>query len=142
MGTAERALRMIQLAGQFCEPRDIHYTGIDLFEGRSEADGPGLSLKAAHCRLTATGARIRLVPGTPVEAFSRVANSLGTVDILLLSPRPDLQPLDNAWLFIPRLLHGQSQVFLETPSSGRGTSIRLLDLDEIGQRAGAIRRAA
>ena len=142
IGTTERAVRMIQIASEFYDPRDIHYTGIDLFEDRSESDGPGVPLKLAHRTLKGTGARIQLVPGTPSEAFSRIANSLGKIDMLVLSPRPDADQLAHAWFFIPRLLHDKSQVFLETPSPSGGVSFRLVDFDEIENLAGALRRRA
>ena len=55
VGDACRALRMIEMAKQNCSPPDIHYVGMDLFEGRPGSDGPSISLKAAHQMLRAHG---------------------------------------------------------------------------------------
>jgi hypothetical protein len=142
IGTARRALRLIQVAGGDDGAADIQYTGIDLFEDRSEADGEGLSLKEAHRLLKATGARVRLVPGDPETGLSSVANALGKVDLLLLSPRPDAGQLGHAWFFIPRLLHPRTLVFLESFSAEGLASLRRVDPAEIHQRAGAIYRRA
>ena len=55
IGTTQRAVRIIETA-QLVSPNDeIHFTGIDLFEARTSADGPGVSLLMAHRRLAATG---------------------------------------------------------------------------------------
>jgi hypothetical protein len=133
---------MLEVAAQFHCPRDIRYTGIDLFEARSAADGPGISLKAAHQLLQPTGARIQLVPGTPQEGLARVANELGKVDLVVLSAQPDVQHLAHAWFYIPRLLDERSQVFLETIQPGGLASLRLVDPTEIHLLAGAMRRRA
>src|ERR1700722_2539615 len=76
VGTMQRALRLIEVAAE-AGPKQVSYTGIDLFEMRSESDGPGVSLKLAHRELQATGARVRLVPGNARSALPQSANSLG-----------------------------------------------------------------
>ena len=62
VGSGQRALRMIEVAQQASAPTDIHYVGIDPFEGRSEPNIPGTSLKEIHQLLRATGVRVQLVP--------------------------------------------------------------------------------
>ena len=54
LGTGQRAVHIIEVLKEFHEVRDIHYTGVDLFEARTAADGPGISLREAHCLLKAT----------------------------------------------------------------------------------------
>src|SRR3972149_208521 len=71
-----RALRMIDAAARFNDPSDIQYTGMDRFEDRAEADGPGLSLIAAHRILKPSGARVKLIPGDPLRSLARAANDL------------------------------------------------------------------
>ena len=141
VGTGERAVRMIQAAAEYCTPADISYTGVDLFETRSATDGPGISLKAAHCLLKATGARIQLVPGEPTDALARVANSLHNVDLLLITLPEDAERFASAWFYVPRLLHNESQVFVETLSGGNA-SLRLVDHTEIRSLANPPRRRA
>jgi hypothetical protein len=136
IGTGERALRMLELAGEYHGPSDLHYVGIDLFEDRPASNGPGLSLKEAHRLLKASGARIQLAPGTPLEGLAREANRLGKVDLIVVSPQPNAQQLAYAWFYIPRLLHEQSVVLLETSDQDENPSVRVVDRAEIELLAG------
>jgi hypothetical protein len=136
IGSAQRAVRMIQIAQATVAAGEVQYTGIDPFEDRSQTDGLGLSLKEAHRKLKATGARIRLVPGSPEAGLSRVANALGKVDLLVLSASPDPQSLAQAWFFVPRLLDDRTLVFLEGAAfPDGGASFRRVDPAEIRQWA-------
>ena len=139
-----RAMRMIDLAGRYHPSEDIQFTGLDLFEDRSSADGPGVTLKMAHRLLKATGARVRLIPGDPFSGLSQVANSLGQVDLIVISPRLDPRNLAKAWFYIPRLLHGRSQVFQGGILPGGEPTLRLLAHSEIDSLAAVatVRRAA
>jgi hypothetical protein len=142
IGAAQRSRRMIEMAAQFQPARDIHYTGIDLFEDRQGCEVPGISLKAAHQLLKPTGARIQLAPGAPHDGLARIANSLGKVDLIVLSPWPDAKCLASAWFYIPRLLHDQTVVLLETLQPGEETSLRMVDRAEIEMLAAVPRRRA
>ncbi|MGO9107637.1 MAG: hypothetical protein ACLP9L_00255 [Thermoguttaceae bacterium] len=135
LGTGQRAVHIIEVLREFHEASDIHYTGVDLFEGRTAADGPGISLREAHRLLKATGARIQLVPGTAGEALSRIANGVSQVDALLISGRISPEQLPPAWFFLPRMIHAQTQVYQETLSAGGGTAMRLLEAQEVEQLA-------
>ena len=108
-----RAMRMIEVAGRYCPPEKIEFTGVDPFEGRSSADGPGATLKLAHRVLHRTGARVQLIPGDPFAGLSRCANAIGQVDLIVISSRLDPRSLAKAWFYVPRLLHGQTQIFHE-----------------------------
>jgi hypothetical protein len=145
MGSGERALKMIRLAALKNAPHQIDYAGIDLFDARSSNDGPGLTVKEAYRKLVTTGARIRLVPGDPLTALSRVANELLESDLVIVSAGLDAESLLKAWFFLPRMLHAGSHVFVEERDDREGrTSLRLLTSAEIAQRAApdAFRRAA
>jgi hypothetical protein len=111
IGDGLRAVRMIRLAGAYCD-KPIRYTAIDLFEAR-EDDDSGLTLKEAYRGLKATGARVQVVPGDPLAALSRVANSLPGTDLLLISADQDQESLSAAWFYVPRMLHTESRVFVE-----------------------------
>ena len=89
VGNGRRALRMIEVAKLASPRQDICYVGMDLFEGRTESDGPGLSLKAAYQFLRGVGARVQLVPGNPAESLAHAANSLGKVDLLIVPAELD-----------------------------------------------------
>jgi len=121
---------------------DVHYTGIDPFEARSTADGPGLSLKMAHRLMNGTGARIRLVPGDPLSALARTANSLGSTDLVVISHRQDPQSLAGAWFYLPRLLYPGSVVFAEQRVPGGGLALQVVSLGEIERLAAAATRRA
>jgi hypothetical protein len=135
IGIGQRAIRMIEVASRFHPIREIQFVGMDLFEARSSADGPGVTLKMAYRLLNATRARVQLVPGDPLTGLMRVANALGQVDLMVISSRLDPGQLRKAWLYVPRLLHERSQVFLERTLAGGRTSVRLLERSEIEQLA-------
>ncbi len=71
IGDGSRSLRMIDAAARHADRQNIHYVGIDSFEGRNPADGPGLSLIEAHRLLKLSEAKIKLIPGDPCEALAR-----------------------------------------------------------------------
>ena len=145
VGDARRALRMIEIAQQSCLPQDIHYVGMDLFEGRDGSGGRSISLKAAHQLLRATGVRVQLVPGNPPDALIRLANSLGKVDLLIVPA--ELQSAEHArtWFFVPRFLHERSLVFVEGVRSDGRKTLQVkprAEIDQIATAATIRRRAA
>jgi hypothetical protein len=144
IGEAQRALRMIEMARLASPGEEIQYTGIDLFEGRSTADGPGVSLKMAHRILSATEAKVRLIPGDPANALARMANTLGHADLVVISAWRDTASLAKAWYYLPRILHPASEVLLEDCQSGGCPKLRGLTLSEIATlaSAAAVRRVA
>lgn len=141
IGVGERTLRVLE----HCPGNDeTSYTGIDLFEARQNGDGAGLSLKEAHKLLSATGAKVRLVPGDPYGALSRSANAIGKQDLIVISADQDRESLAKAWFYVPRLLGETTKVFLEERLEGV-TTLRTVPHDEIASLAqppGKGRRAA
>jgi hypothetical protein len=113
VATGRRALRMIDVARLASPAAEVHYVGLDPFEGRSESDGPGLTLKAAHQLLRRDGVRVQLIPGTPADSLTRVANSLGKVDVLIVPAALESASFARTWFFVPRMLHERSLVFVE-----------------------------
>jgi len=144
IAVGQRASRMIEMARRFHPVAEVRYAGIDPFEARSAMDGPGVTLKMAHRLLHSTGAQVQLIPGDPLAALSRTANSLGQVDLMVVSSRLDPRQLARAWFYVPRLLHERSVVLLEKLLPGGHTSVRLVTGDEIETLAAADagRRAA
>jgi hypothetical protein len=140
VGPGDRTLRVLEL----CGPTDeTAYTGIDLFEARQNGDGPGLSLKEAHKKLTTTGAKVRLIPGDPNSALTRSANALADQDLILISADQDRASLARAWFYVPRMLH-ESTIVLEEARLDGEITLKPISHEEIRQRAAAAkgRRAA
>jgi len=142
IGTGERAQRMIEVTALHGPVGQVRYTGVDLFEARSRADGPGLSLKEAHRLLKATGVRVQLLPGDPFTALSRAPSNLVGTDLVVISPHHDAKSLERAWYYLPRMLGPNSRVLVQESGDGQG-SVRLLTAKEIEKLAGfSLRRYA
>jgi len=144
IGNGRRAVRMIQAAGHRIGTESVRYVGLDPFEARTAADGPGVTLKMAHRLLTSTGARVRLLPGDPLHSLAVHANQLGQYDLIVVSSRLDRASLAGVWFYVPRLLHAKSQVMLESTALGGKLSLRSVSRREIESLASetAARRAA
>jgi hypothetical protein len=106
---------MIEVAKLASPGQEVHYVGFDPFEGRSEADGPGLTLKATYQLLRRDGVRVQLIPGEPADSLIQVANSLGKVDLLIVPAALEAAAFARMWFFVPRMLHERSLVFVEQP---------------------------
>jgi hypothetical protein len=130
IGLAQRSLNAVTLATKQYPDERISYTAIDLFE-TSPGGRAALGLKKAHQLLSATGAKIQLVPGDPFSALARMANSLMGTDLLIVSADQLGQSLDRAWFYVPRMLHDNSIVLLEETTSDGTTSFRQLAKNEI-----------
>jgi hypothetical protein len=133
VGTGERAVNAIELLKEFHAAGEIHYTGIDLFESRLIGDGPRLTLRDAHRLLKPTAARIQLVPGTPGEALSRVANGLKEIDAVIISGEHTFEQFAKIWFYLPRMVRAETQFFQETPTAGGAAAMRLLEAHEISR---------
>jgi len=146
IGVGQRAVRMIRVAGLLNPIRQVHFVGMDLFESGPGASGPSIPLKAAYRLLHGTGARVQLVPGDPIDSLAQTANALRQVDLLIFTSRLDPTRLDRAWFYVPRLLHEQSQVYVENRLPDGGISLKRVAPQEIRNLAAvaacARRRAA
>jgi hypothetical protein len=136
-----RTERLLEVAAWQPKCLPLQYTGIDLFDSRP-AGQPKLSLKQAFHDLRATGATIRLVPGDPLAALCRTANALTGTDLLLVSGPQDPHSLAAAWKYVPRMIHGETLVFVEQAGeSAKNPAWRLLPAAEITRLAAAAGRA-
>jgi hypothetical protein len=144
IGGGRRAQRMIEAAKLVSPAEEVHYVGIDLFEGRPEPTGPILSLKGAHRLLSGTAARVQLVPGNPSDALTRIANSLGKVDLLIVPAELDSASHSRFWFFVPRMLDERSLVMVERTGENEQTVLTPKPRAEIDALAapGKKRRAA
>jgi hypothetical protein len=143
IGPAQRARRMIGLAERCSPNARIHYTGIDLFEARDASSATGLTLKEAYRQLKATSARVRLAPGDPLSALSRIANVLIGTDLIIISAGVDESSLSQAWRFVPRMLHPGSQIYVQHGPTSEAP-FQLLTAAELADLAAprTLRRAA
>jgi hypothetical protein len=143
VGQGVRTRRLFELAVKpvhAAEP--LRYTGIDLFEARHAEVPPALSLKQAHSQLKTDHVQLQLVPGDPLMALSRAANSLAGTDLLIISLDQHSPALQQAWRFVPRMLHAKSLVYVEHPGKKSGeTKCELLSLDEVHRLAAEAQRA-
>lgn len=138
LGQAERSLRMIELAGLHAPAQEIRYTGVDPFEARDPADGPGLNLKTAHRLLKSTGARVQLLPGDPLSAIARTANSLQNIDLVVVSASATLA-MEETWFYVPRMLHDGSRIFMEH-ARGKEVEFRQLGAADVARLCPTTRR--
>jgi hypothetical protein len=142
LGTLERTLRMLRVAERFAEGRKLEYTGFDLFEARP-AGRPSLPLIAAHRRLKATSARVKLIPGEPERTLRGAANTLSQIDLLLVAGDLDDAAMQETWHYVPRML-GDETLVLHMPSPIGPPSIAPITPLDLARRLQAFprRRAA
>jgi hypothetical protein len=113
VGKGVRTKRLFELAVKpehSVEP--LLYTGIDLFEAR-DPQSPGLSLKQAYQTLQTEHVKLRFVPGDPLSALARSANTIGNADVVIIAADQAGESLDAAWRYVPRIIHAQSLVYRE-----------------------------
>jgi hypothetical protein len=120
MGPSRRTLRMIDLAGRVSRGESVRYAAIDLFETRPPESSPGLPLKETHKLLKSTRAHVQLIPGDPASALSRSANALANMDLVIISADYDEASLAEAWFYLPRMLHANSAVYIESKTTATG----------------------
>ena len=135
IGWGQRALRLIEVAA--CSGHQVRYTGIDEFESRRSDAAQGLTLKQAYQTLRQTPAAIQLVPGDPLAALTRAANSLTGTDLLVVSLDVQAEALARAWRYVPRMLHRGSLVYVEEACSGGDRRFVRLAAGEINRLAEA-----
>jgi hypothetical protein len=134
---------MIDVAANFSQRSEIQYFGIDPFEDRTQNQGLGLTFIDAHRLFKRSGAKVKLIPGDPLSGVERTANTLGQVDLLLISSQFESSQLDPLWIYIPRLLHEHTLVFLEQDRANGRKAMLTISHHEINHWASqAIRRKA
>lgn len=137
LGMLVRTERLLEATAAGRPAAEIHYVGIDRFEGRGPSDPPGVTLKQAHQRLHGRG-RVQLVPGNVDTALSRVCNHLGVFDLVVISNANDDRHLAHAWFFLQRLTAPHTTTFVEAAGpAGRTVWSELAKsrIDELAARA-------
>ena len=59
------------------------------------------------------GARTQLIPGDPLAALACSANSLPDTDLLIIRADQLGESMEQAWYYVPRMLHTHSLVLVE-----------------------------
>jgi hypothetical protein len=137
VGYAERAQRMIAVASRNAAEGEIGYTGIDFFEDRPPSN-PGITLKRAYWLLRQLRASVRLVPGDPFNALARMSNVLTDTDLLVISADQDADALARAWMFVPRMIHDETLIFLQQADElGNPSGFVRLTPNQVDELAGA-----
>ncbi len=145
LSDGELVRKMILFARQETARPQVRFTGIDQFELRPDCESH-VSLKQAHRLLHTTGARVQLVPGDPLTALARCANSLLDTDLVVIRADQLGDAMQRAWFYLPRMLHAESLVLVENATAtSKDTSFEVLDLAAVKKLAGTrmpMRRAA
>lgn len=142
LGQGVRTERMLRLAAEGAADRKVVYVGFDPFEARDTCDGRGLSIRHAYARLRECGAALRLVPGDPLGSLARTANTLGPIDLVVIST-PSLEWLSHGWYYFPRLLSPEALLFVREAAAGDASRpFTVITADEATRRASTVRRAA
>ena len=136
LGTLGRTERLLGLVRGVHPGVDLHYVGLDRFEGRLPDDPPGVTLKQAHQRLHGL-ARVQLVPGNVDTSLSKLCNHLGSFDLVLISADNDPRYVDRCWFFIQRIVTQQTAIFAESRTGSRSvwTAIPKARVDELAAKA-------
>jgi hypothetical protein len=131
LGDGRRAERIIELARLMHPTETVRYVGFDQFESARSVQ---LRLKDAYSRLYRDGARVLLVPGSPLESLTRVANSLSSIDLVVVDYLPQDPLMADAWLFIPRILGSAATVLAHDEPGAKGSFIPV-DAEELARHA-------
>jgi hypothetical protein len=141
LGDGVRAERIVQVAQKFGAGQTVKYTGIDLFDGRSEDQSP-LKLIEMHKRLTALGVKPQLVPGELGSSIRRIANSHTRTDLMIVSAGFQEADLDASWFYIPRMLCAGSFLMLQNKADDNFNVMSRLDIERLAEQHTQRREAA
>jgi len=133
LGTLHRTERLLGLLGGIDPSTPVQFVGIDRFESRSPADGPGVTLRDAHRRLTPLG-RVQLVPGGADSALARVGNHVGVFDLVLVSADEPAGQMERTWFFLRRLLRPDSVLMVEPAPGAAWETMATERLEELAAR--------
>ena len=129
IGTADITCSMLEMVLRHSPEKRPRYTGVDLFEARP-ATQPGVSLKEAHRRVRHERLDVRLLPGDPIQSLTRSANDLRGTDLVLVSG--DMAGSGSLpWHLIARILHKDSQVWIEERNPSGSFGFRVLGPAEV-----------
>lgn len=143
IGDLARAEALIQVAQRFAGDKKVWYTGFDMFEARPTGQ-TRIALKDAYCRLRATEANIRLVPGVPRMSLSSAANAHQNTDLVIVGSAFSDVDIQGGWHYVPRMLHDRSVILSEQRTTDGQVSYTPISRAQIAELAArdSNRRAA
>ena len=115
----ERAVRMLNLAGQFHGASEIHYYGFDLFEEMTpemfdeEISKFPPSRKEVQVKLEATGANINLYQGNTTVTMPALMDSLPKMDFVFLDGGHSVATIANDWACVEKVMHDETIVIFD-----------------------------
>lgn len=121
---------MIRVAKKYGASNGVRYTGIDGFEARDD-DQPKLSLRQMHKRLSASDAKVQLVPGDLSNSLVRIANSHVRTDLILISAGQNEESLAQCWHYIPRMLHAGSKFLIQRRENESFETLTRLQIEKL-----------
>jgi hypothetical protein len=138
-----RDVSLIEVAQRYAGGQTVSFTGIDWFDARPQELAP-LSLKEAYRVLRASGANVRLVPGSAAKALAAAANSLQNTDLILVASHVSDQQLEGGWFYVPRMLHAETVILRERRDDDGRAVFSSIPRAQIAESAGrdSSRRAA
>jgi hypothetical protein len=126
---------MFETAGRYAERPQLHYTGIDLFEGRENASA-ALPLKDAYKLLRLQGVPVRLIPGEAAMALKLVATTQSRFDLIVIDADISDAALAGGWTSLERVMHEKSLLVRQHLRDGAPVSEEL-DIKAVRARIAA-----
>lgn len=133
----ERMLNMLRLVeyrrrslrdSNSLETEDFLYVCTDPFEGRTEIDGPGLSLRKAHKLLSRFNLKHRCLPGPGEMGIAQISRSVKDIDLAVLAT-PNYDWLASKGALLAAAMKDDATLFLKRPES----EFQAMDLESFRQ---------
>jgi hypothetical protein len=130
LGDRLRQQRLFDLCTDRLTGEDrLRYYAVDMFDTRPQGV-PKLTLKQAHASIKHERVQVQLIPGDPLSAITRVANSVKDLDCIIIAGDQNQTLVDEAWRYLPRMISDRITLFREVPAA-KGTEFKVLGHREI-----------
>lgn len=130
LGDRLRQQRLFDLcADKLTSEQRLRYYAVDMFDTRPQGV-PKFTLKQAHATIKHERVQVQLIPGDPLSAITRVANTVKDLDCIIISGDQNQTLVDEAWRYLPRMINTTTILFRETPLA-KGSEFKILGHKEI-----------
>ena len=115
----ERAVKMLNLAGQYHAPGAVHYHGFDLFEEMTlemyneEISKMPPTRQEVQEKLEATGANIHLYQGNTTVTLPESVPNLPPMDFVFLDGGHSVATIANDWACVEKVMHDKTVVIFD-----------------------------
>lgn len=110
VGDGSRAIAILQTLG---DSQQVRYVAIDQFE----MSGGEVTLKAFHKTMRSEGIRPHVFPEPIDRGLLRVANTIGPVDLVIISAGADHWQTTQTLSLLTRVTHGETVVLIQDEES-------------------------